>query len=166
MIDIQEIEAGRSYKITHDSTPEKVAVLDFVNSSQGGLLTNEVLLFVLIKRLETLDREVPCKENAQVIELLIQSMDLLIQRANKQTDADVESNDPPMVLFEKARASHEWDQQGGDQSAQLQRARDLLTRLHAVGDQTVKKMIEESTGSWMVWGADRTASLPQENKPC
>ena len=156
MVDIQEIETGRSYKITDDSAPDKAVVLDFVNSTLGGVLTNEVLLCVLIKRLETMDREAPCKENMQVIELLFKSVELLLQRARGLTDPDPHSPNS-MVVSAKTHASHEHGQHDSNLFAQLQQARQLVADVYTKCDAEGKKLIEERTGMWFVWGIDRSA---------
>lgn len=87
MLTIKEMQLGRSYEIADDNNPDGKVVLDFVNAANPGILTNEVLLFVLIKRLKSLNLELACEENEKVIELLMQAVDVLAQRAQRMKQA-------------------------------------------------------------------------------
>ena len=49
-----------------------------------------------------------------------------------------------------------------DYSEQLTKAKRLLVDLHKIGGDRVRSMIEARTGSWFIWGQDR--SLPDEWK--
>lgn len=53
-------------------------------------------------------------------------------------------------------------QQALEHSDQLTKAKRLLVDLHKIGGAEVRSMIEARTGSWFVWGQDR--SLPAQAK--
>lgn len=83
MLSIKETQTGRSYEITKGSDPDKKVVLDFINASTPGILTNEALLLVLIMRLRSLNVELPCSENHHVIDLLVQATEVLALRSRR-----------------------------------------------------------------------------------
>jgi hypothetical protein len=180
MLTIKETQLGRSYEVTKDSDPDKKVVLDFINASTPGILTNEALLFVLIMRLRSLDQELPCDENKQAIELLVQTTEVLVAREKRMNMpatqaigiAEVSSTTREQELMQQlfgleARAASAagiktYFPQNTQQPAlenglvaQLGRARALLTEVHALGSDEVKQLIEKRTGPWMVWGVNQ-----------
>lgn len=52
-----------------------------------------------------------------------------------------------------------------DYSEQLTKAKRLLVDLHKIGGAEVRSMIEARTGSWFVWGQDRSLPAPQQATP-
>lgn len=220
MLSIKETQAGRSYEITEGSDPDKKVVLDFINASTPGILTNEVLLLVLIMRLGSLNVELPCSENHQVIDLLVQATEVLALRSRRLGQKEMtpiaiaevrtmpaidnyagckpmneEAGLEVMVAVSAGETRPtiptqpivsqpiipgpssvvDWvtrpvekvtplevSKTGSSQGPladgllnQLQRARALLTELHALGSDEVKQLIEKRTGPWMVWGVNQ-----------
>ncbi|MCH8180200.1 MAG: hypothetical protein IIA02_10520 [Proteobacteria bacterium] len=52
-----------------------------------------------------------------------------------------------------------------EHSDQLTKAKRLLVDLHKIGGAEVRSMIEARTGSWFVWGQDRSLPAPQQATP-
>ena len=52
-----------------------------------------------------------------------------------------------------------------DYSDQLTKAKRLLVDLHKIGGDRVRSMIEARTGSWFIWGQDRSLPAPQQATP-
>lgn len=155
MLTIKETQLGRSYEVTKDSDPDKKVVLDFINASTPGILTNEALLFVLIMRLRSLDQELPCDENKQAIELLVQTTEALVAREKRMKAAFGQPVSIAEVSSAPTKTSQSESPLVGGLLGQLQNARALLTEVHALGSAEIKQLIEKRTGPWLVWGVDR-----------
>lgn len=155
MLTIKETETGRAYEITKNSDPDKKVALEFINATTGGILTNESLLFVLIMRLKALNQELTCDENAEAIDLLVKTTEVLERRAQRMKEAFGQ----PVGIAEVSSAPTKTPESEGPVLGgvlgQLHNARTLLTEVHALSSDEVKQLIEERTGPWMVWGVNQ-----------
>lgn len=71
-----------------------------------------------------------------------------------EADGSCSSKDP--------RCMHQPAAQEVGHSDQLAKAKNLLVDLHKIGGTEVRSMIEARTGSWFVWGQDRSLPAPQQ----
>ncbi len=89
-------EVATTYNVgSADCTPEEIVTLDFQKEPKGRGLTNEILLAIVIDRLEAFQQEVPCWQNKHALHDIRNALTYLKDRTTDRVKREVEGTKAP-----------------------------------------------------------------------